>query len=84
MINSIKDIKEKIKQNDISIAIIAVPEDSAQQVADILVGAGVKEILNFAPVTLNVPEEVNIRYADLSLDIEHLSFHLNFKSRKNT
>lgn len=83
-INPAKDIKRKIKQKNISIAIIAVPESSAQQVADVLIEAGIKEILNFAPVTLNVDKDVNVRYADLALDLENLSYHLSYKKGSKT
>ena len=55
----------------------SVPENSAQQVAGKLIDAGIREILNFAPVTLNVPEDTHVRYADLALELENLSYHLN-------
>jgi redox-sensing transcriptional repressor len=41
-----------------------------------LVAAGVRSILNFAPVRLRVPKDVRIQNVDLSIELEHLSFHL--------
>jgi redox-sensing transcriptional repressor len=58
------------------IAIIATPADVAQAVASRLVGAGIKAILNFATTQLQVPADVNVRYVDLALELEGLSFAL--------
>ena len=56
-------------------AILAVPAGSAQQVADTLVGAGARSILNFAPVRVNVPESVAVRQVDLSNELQILSYY---------
>ena len=58
------------------IGIIAVPAGFAQQVADRLIKAGVKAILNFAPVVLNVPPEIELRNVDLAVHLEVLTFNL--------
>ncbi len=58
------------------IAVITTPAQSAQSVADTLVAAGVLSILNFAPVTLEVPGHVTLRQVDLSVELQILSFHL--------
>ena len=50
------------------IGIIAVPEDSAQAVADIIVVSGLKGIINFSPVTISVPKKVKVRNIDLSIE----------------
>ena len=67
---------ETIRQNDIKIAMIAVPVDSAQEVADHLVEAGVKAILNYAPISINLPEDVRIQYIDPSLHLQRMTFYL--------
>ena len=54
-------------------AIIAVPSEQAQTTADRLVAAGVKAILNFAPVKINVPEGVHLASADPSLELQCLA-----------
>jgi redox-sensing transcriptional repressor len=57
-------------------AILAVPAAGAQQVADAVVQAGIKGILNFAPVQLHVPREVHVARVDLTIEIEYLSYLL--------
>ena len=63
-----------------SIGVIAVPADAAQQVCDLLVKAGVTSILNFAPTVLSVPDNVDLRKVDLSIELQILSFHEHRKS----
>ncbi|MFW5868442.1 MAG: redox-sensing transcriptional repressor Rex [Armatimonadota bacterium] len=69
-------LKETIEDFHVSLAIIAVPRMAAQDVADALIDAGVKGIVNFAPVTLKVPEDVVVRSVDLTLQLETLAYHL--------
>jgi redox-sensing transcriptional repressor len=57
------------------IGVIAVPAEAAQQVADDLVAAGVRSILNFAPVVLTVPDDVEVRKVDLAVELQILAFH---------
>lgn len=57
------------------IGVIATPAAAAQEVADRLVAAGVTSVLNFAPIVLAVPEEVEVRKVDLALELQVLSFH---------
>ncbi len=59
------------------IAILAVPAGSAQHVADLLVGAGIRAILNFAPVLLRVPEYVFVRNVSFLQELAVLSYHLS-------
>ena len=58
----------------IAIGVIATPANSAQDVADALVGAGVRAILNFAPVALALPEGVACRSVDLATELHVLAF----------
>lgn len=69
-------LAEAIADLNVSIGIIAVPRVAAQDVADALIDAGVKGIVNFAPVTLKVPEDVVVRNVDLTLQLETLAFNL--------
>lgn len=57
------------------IGVIATPAPAAQEVADALVGAGVHSILNFAPVVLAVPSDVDVRRVDLASELQILAFH---------
>jgi len=69
-------IEEIIPQRKTQIGAITVPASAAQDVADKLVRAGIKAILNFAPVVLNVPPEIELRNVDLSVNLEVLTFNL--------
>ena len=57
------------------IGVITTPGWAAQQVADLLVGAGVSCLLNFAPRVLTVPPSVHLRYVDLSIELQVLGFY---------
>ena len=57
------------------IGIIATPAEAAQEVADALVAAGVKSILNFAPALVSVPGDVSLRKVDLAIELQILSFY---------
>jgi redox-sensing transcriptional repressor len=57
--------------------VIATPLAAAQEVADLLVGAGVRAILNFAPRKLRVPPEVALSTVDMTMELEGLSFALS-------
>lgn len=74
-IRSIGDLPAAAAEDPIAIGIIAVPAAAAQQVADLLVDAGVVSILNFAPTMITVPERVSLRKVDLSIELQILSFY---------
>jgi redox-sensing transcriptional repressor len=57
------------------IGVITTPGWAAQQVAELLVRAGVSSLLNFAPRVLNVAPEIHLRYVDLSIELQVLSFY---------
>lgn len=75
-IKPIESIAKEIKQKKVSIGIITIPARDAQNVADELVKSGIECILNFAPVALNVPDNVKVKDVDLSRELETLSFYL--------
>jgi redox-sensing transcriptional repressor len=64
-----------IQERRIPIAVLAVPATAAQIVCDRVVTAGVTSILNFAPVVLSVPDGVDVRKVDLSIELQILAFH---------
>jgi redox-sensing transcriptional repressor len=70
------ELPRVVKQHGIQIAVIAVPAEAAQGIVERLVASGVRAILNFAPVRLNVPKDVRLQNVDLSIELENLSFHL--------
>ncbi len=75
-VRPITELKKTIAEKKISIGIVAVPAGNAQEVADKLVEAGVKCVLNFAPVSLNVPEDVKVKNVDLSRELETLTYFM--------
>ena len=72
----VKDLKRFVSREKIDIAVIAVPGPSAQQVVNLVVGAGLKAVLNFSPGTLRVPPDVKLKSVDLTVSLESLSFYL--------
>lgn len=70
-------LKSTIQAHQIKLAIIAVPADAAQDVADQLVDAGVRGLLNFAPVQIQLPEDVAINSVDLAVQLERISFQVS-------
>jgi redox-sensing transcriptional repressor len=72
----IEQLKEVAKQNRTQIGIVAVPAAAAQEITDQLIKSGVQGILNFAPVVLNVPPEIELRNVDLAVNLEVLTFNV--------
>ena len=73
-IEPVEKLSDVISKKGISIAIITTPADRAQEVTDKLVKAGVYCIMNFAPIKLNVPENVRVENVDLSHALETLTY----------
>jgi len=65
-----------IRAAGIQLAMIAVPAEAAQEVADQLVEAGVKAILNYAPVSINVPPGVKVQYIDPVVHLQRMTYYL--------
>ena len=75
-ISDIEKMEELIRKHQIKLAIIAVPSASAEIVAKRLAKAEIKGILNFAPINLDLDEEVKVTQVDISLELERLSYYL--------
>lgn len=73
-IHHLDRLPEIARENKIRLAVIAVPAAAAQAVADRLVAAGVEGIVNFAPVTITLPDSVSHVGVDLAIELEQLSF----------
>lgn len=71
----IDDVERVVKEEEVSIAILAVPAAIAQDVCDRLVSAGITSVLNFAPTIVHVPAGVSLRKVDLSIELQILSFY---------
>lgn len=76
-------IRQVVREKKIEIGIIAVPASQAQRVADELVDAGIRAILNFAPCVLSVPKSVLVRGVDLASELEHLTYFLEKSSKSD-
>ena len=74
-IDSLDSLPDVVKEGTVSIGVIATPAAAAQDVCDRLVDAGVSSILNFAPAVLSVPEHVDVRKVDLSIELQILAYH---------
>jgi redox-sensing transcriptional repressor len=67
---------DMIRENGMKIAMIAVPAEAAQQVADKLVEAGVCAILNYAPISLNVSGKVRVQYIDPAIHLQRMTYYI--------
>ena len=76
------DLDEALRQEKVDIAIVSVPGDAAQAVVDRVVAAGVKAVLNFAPVKLVVPPGVTLKNVNMAAELEGLSFALANRERQ--
>ncbi len=74
-IEPIASLASVVAERKIAIGMIATPAPVAQEVADLLVDAGVRSILNFAPAVLTVPKSVSMRKVDLAIELQILSFY---------
>ena len=75
-IYDIQELRGVADREGITIAVIAVPAASAQQVVGTVVEAGIKAVLNFSPGALRVPPDVKLKSVDLTVSLESLSFYL--------
>lgn len=76
MVRDEANLERDVKNERVDIAVIAVPAPFAQNVVDKFVRAGVKAILNFAPINITVPDGVFVRNENMAIEIEALSFAL--------
>jgi redox-sensing transcriptional repressor len=76
VVEHVRDIPEICTERHVTIGMIATPGPAAQGVCDLLVRAGVSCILNFAPVVLQVPDQVEVRKVDLAVELQILAFHV--------
>ncbi|HEY1067082.1 MAG TPA: redox-sensing transcriptional repressor Rex [Pirellulales bacterium] len=81
-VHSIDDLQGVVDEHKIRLGLIVVPAAAAQSVADRLVAAGVQGLLNFAPVTITVPEHVSLAGVDLAVELEQLSFSVTSRQRR--
>lgn len=76
IIQDVQHLEEEIQRTGIQIGMITTPASAAQEIADRLVSAGVRGILNYAPVHLKVPPEVEVEYIDPVIHLQRMTFFL--------
>ncbi len=70
-----EDLEQIVESHGVAIGVIATPAGASQDVADRMVGCGITSILNFAPSVLSVPDGVDVRKVDLSIELQILADH---------
>ena len=75
-LHPMEKLREVVRARGVRMAILAVPGTAAQEVANLLVDCGVAGILNFAPIVLQVPEEVVVNNVNLAIELENLSYFI--------
>ena len=81
VVRSLEDLPFLVAEHDIAIGVIATPASAVQDVADRMVAAGIRSILNFAPAMVSVPPGVSVRKVDLAVELQILAF---YEQRKAT
>ena len=76
MIEPMERLEEIIRSRNIRMAMIAAPADAAQSIADRLIQAGIRAILNYAPISLKVPNDVHVQYIDPVVHLQRMTFYL--------
>lgn len=77
IIQDMNGIVPTIRESGIMVAMLCVPAESAQDVTDLLVEAGIKAILNYAPISLRVPDDVRVQYLDPSIGLQRMTYYLD-------
>ena len=81
MVRDMASIEEDIAKEQPDIAVLATPAEEAQNVVDRLVRAGIRAVLNFAPVQIQVPADVTLKNVNMAMELEGLSFALTNRDR---
>ena len=77
VVQPMAELEETIQREGSKMAILAVPATAAQEVADRMVAAGIRAILSYAPINLNVPPYVQVRYNDPVVELQHMAFYVD-------
>jgi redox-sensing transcriptional repressor len=69
-------MRSLIREHHIALAMVAVPAEAAQGVTDELVKAGIKGLLNYAPINLAVPDDVRVQYIDPVVHLQRMTYYV--------
>lgn len=75
-VHPVEEMEEKVRHSGIQVAMLTVPSSAAQETAETLVRAGVKAILNYAPITINLPPEIHVENIDPIFQLQHMTYYL--------
>lgn len=81
-VHHLSELTKIVREKAIHLAILAVPTEAATAVAEAIVDSGIQGVLNFAPVTLNLPKSVSVVGVDLAMELEQLAFAVVSKTEK--
>lgn len=81
VVQPITAMNDVIRQENIKMAMLAVPAENAQAVADQLAAAGIQAILNYAPISINVPPAIQIQYIDPVAHLQRMTYYLHPEQR---
>jgi redox-sensing transcriptional repressor len=76
-----QDLPEFVKEHDVRIGILTVPDAAAHHIAEVMIQAGIEGILNFAPIQLRAPEHVVISNINLEVELENLIYFVNAQDK---
>jgi redox-sensing transcriptional repressor len=77
IVRDARELGQAIREAGIEIAMVCVPAAAAQAVTNQLVEAGVKAILNYAPISLGVPDGVRVQHLDPAIGLQRMTYYLN-------
>ena len=80
-VRDMSSIEKDLTKEQPDIAVLTTPAEEAQNVVDMLVRAGIRAVLNFAPIQLQVPPEVTLKNVNMAMELEGLSFALTNRDR---
>jgi redox-sensing transcriptional repressor len=76
VVQDIRGLVDAIRHANIKVAMLAIPAPHAQAITDQLVKAGIKAILNYAPISLNVPPDVKVQHIDPAVHLQRMAYYL--------
>lgn len=77
------EMKEFVSKNNISLGIIAVPDIAAQRALDMMAQAGIRGVLNFAPIQLKAPADCIVNNVNVAVELENLIYFINVEKKKS-
>ncbi len=77
VVQDVENLEDILTENKVKVAVIAVPASYAQEITDRLVAIGIRSILSYAPIHLNVPDGVEISYSDPVIQLQRMTYYLD-------